>query len=332
MIAVDSYRLRAPAFLAILVMAVVAAGAAGAAGAQRMPLRQVDWNAALLADPHITPIADCPPFPFAELGPCIEVAADDAGLPGNFGGDQPVGSVIGYAATAPGDVLYGDLDGDGIDEAVIRVESGGTAGTIGMLLYREGEPRPELVLVRAGYKLFPRIEDGRLVLWEPFYFGFEGNCCPTGAYQVAYRLTGNALQLIEIPGESPLWLILGERERPATFAEVTVVAFYRALQAGRFEEAYTFLSPDFQAANPYPEWRAGFATTRSIEVETQPGLEFTDDRGRSVYEVLVRLIAVDATAGGGTVTRRFAGVWLLVKGTPPGYSLRLDSAQIGLAP
>ena len=151
-------------------------------------------------------------------------------------------------------------------------------------------------------------------------------------YQASYRLAGSVLRLLEVPGESPLWLFTGEDERPATFAEVTVVAFYRALQEDRFEEAYAFLSPDFQAANPYLAWRSGFATTRRIEVETRPGVEVTDERGRSVYEVLVRLIVVDAAAGGGTVTRRFAGVWRLVEGVPPRYPLRLDAAQIGLAP
>ncbi len=328
MIASGRWRPRA----ALVALFMIAVASAGAARAQRVSLRQVDWNAALLADPRVTLVADCPPVPFVRLGPCIEVAADDVGLPGNFGGDQMITSVAGYAATAPGDVLYGDLDGDGVEEAAIRVESGGTAGTLGILIYREGESRPELALARAGYKLFPRIERDRLVLWEPFYFGFEANCCPVAARQTAYQLTGNALRLLEIAGESPIWLVLGERERAATFAEVTVVAFYRALQASRFEEAYAFLSPDFQSANPFPEWREGFATTRSIEVETQAGAEFTDDRGRSVYEVLVWLIAVDTTSGGGTVTRRFAGVWLLVEGVPPGYPLRLDSALIGLAP
>ena len=46
------------------------------------------------------------------------------------------------------------------------------------------------------------------------------------------------------------------------------------------------LRPAFQAANPFSQWKAGFADTQSIEVETAAG--------RSPSEVLMRLTAMDS--------------------------------------
>ena len=83
-----------------------------------------------------------------------------------------------------------------------------------------------------------------------------------------------------------------------------MVAFYQALNDKQYEDAYAFLSPAFQAANPFERWKAGYANTRSIEVETAPGA--------SPSEVLILLTAVDARPGGGTVTQRFKGSWMLL--------------------
>ena len=319
-----------------LVLVSLALGAFGVARAAQTPLRQERWDVVVLAEPRITVPPDCPSFPFlVRLGPCIEVAADEVGPAVNIGSEQAPRAVVGYAATHPDDVIYGDLDRDGIEEAVIRIESGGTAGTIGFLLYRAVDSRPELVHVRAGYKLFPRIQDGLLYVTEPFYFGFEGNCCPTGAYQTAHRLAGDALELLEVPGASAQWFITGEAGRPASFAEVIVTGFYRALAAGRFAEAYAFLSPAFQAGYPFAEWRAGFTTTRSIAVETMPGAEGNESgeaSGKYIYEVFVTITATDELPSGELVTRRFAGAWYLIKGQPPRLPLLLDAARIAALP
>jgi len=188
------------------------------------------------------------------------------------------------------------------------------------------------VTVRAGYKLYPFIQSGQLFLIEPYYFGFEGNCCPTAAVQAAYRLTGDRLELLALPDESPQWLLSGPIERRVTFAEATVVAFYRALDAGRFEDAYSFLSPAYQAEHPIAACQAGYSRTRSIEVVTSPGGSFVDGAGRRVYEVLVSLVALDEVATGGLVRRNFTGVWRLVEGEAPGLPLRLDTAQIEILP
>jgi hypothetical protein len=319
--------LRRAAVLAVAMFVLI-----GAAGVAATAQQSTDWDTVILSDPRITLVPDCPRF-VESLGPCIEVA-DDGATPSSVpaSGDRPP-MIVGYAATAPGDVGYGDLDGDGAGEAVIRIESGGTAGTIGFLLFRDGPAGPSLITARSGYKVFPRIEQGRLLLTQPYYFGFEGNCCPTAAVTEVYILDGDDLRLLTIPGESPGWSVFGPNgEYPATFAEVTVAGFYNALDHGACDDAYAFLSPAFQAAHPFPAWREGFATTRRIMAETFGTREIVDLDGRMTYEVIVSLAVEDELASSERIGRRYAGVWYLVEGPGSGLPLRLNDARIGEVP
>jgi hypothetical protein len=271
--------------LALIVPAVYGAGA---------PLRGVDWNAALAADPQVRVRADVPQPPFMRLGPFITTSTGDA-------------EVSGYAATA--DVQYGDLDGDGTEEAVIPVISGGTAGMTGFLLYREGEDRPRLVAAVPGYKLFVEIQDGVLAVHRPGYVGFEPNCCPSATVVTWYVLAGNTLTPV------------GEIERPNVQSqEVTVVAFYAALNERRFADAYAFLSPAYQASYPFDSWSAGFANTERITVD-QARAELLPDA------VVITVTAVDRLLSGGTVTRRFGGAWYLVW-SPTAHRWLLDRAEL----
>lgn len=311
---------------AVLLMAV----ASGHSTANQ--LQSIDWNAVVLSDPRVMQLSDCPHL-IDTLGPCIEVAVDRSTPEADATPDDPSAMIVGYAATAPEDVVYGDLDADGTDEAVIRIESGGTAGTIGFLLFRDGRTHPRLVTARSGYKLYPRIEQGRLLVTQPYYFGFEGNCCPSAAVTEMYTLDGDDLVLLSIPGQSPRWSVVGpDGEYSATFAEVVVAGFYRALDHGAFEDAYGFLSPMFQTEHPFQEWRDGFATTRRIEATTLGSRETFAEDGVPAYEVIVSLAVVDELPSGERLGRRFAGVWLVVEGSWPGLSLRLDAARIGEVP
>jgi hypothetical protein len=201
-------RVSLPAALALaFVLATV-----GRATAQRTPLRSVDWDAVIPSEPRISPVPDCPLFPFAP-GPCIEVQADASALPPGIPGFEDVTgfgpvTIAGYADTLPEDIVYGDLDGDGAEEAVIRVESGGTAGTIGFLIFREGDGRPALVTAVDGYKVYPQIENGRLVVRQPYYFGFEGNCCPTARWQRATSPAHGSWSRAHGPGWDSGWIEL----------------------------------------------------------------------------------------------------------------------------
>lgn len=292
----------------------------------------IDWNAVLLSDSRITQASDCPPL-IGTFGLCIEVAVDGVTPRAVPASDDRLATIVGYAVTAPDDVMYGDLDGDGMDEAVIRIESGGTAGTIGFLLFRDGRTMPRLMTAQSGYKLFPRIEQGRLLVTQPYYFGFEGNCCPSATVTEMYGLDDDHLQFLSIPGQSPQWSVFGPAgEYPATFAEVIVAGYYQALDHGAFDDAYGFLSPTFQDDHPYQEWQDEFATTRSIEAMTFGGRETFDVEGRLVHEVIVSLAVVEEPATGGRRGRRFAGVWLVIEGAWPGRPLRMNEVRIGEVP
>jgi hypothetical protein len=265
--------------LVLLALSTAGSGVSAPANAAGLPLRQMDWPAVLASDPAVTidPDAFRPP---GETGPYVHVTTSRS----------QADVVEGYASTS--DVLYADLDGDGAEEAVIPIYSGGTAGNVGFLLYREDSPAPKLVLAQDGYKLGFEVERDSLVISEASYIGFEPNCCPSAITRTTNRLDGD--RLVAVTTEIV----------PNDVQESTVWAFYRALSERQYDDAYAFYSPAFKANQPFDRWKAGYATTQSIEVETSPG--------PTQNEVQIELTSVDARPGGGTVTRKFRGTWTLI--------------------
>ncbi len=275
--------MRAVALTVALIVGVVAGslppGSSRSVAAAGTPLRQVDWQQTLASEPRIT--IDPGAFPIPGItGPYVRIA------PQSLGAD----SLEGYALIE--DAAFADLDSDGAEEAIIPVASGGTAGLLGIMLYHEDASGPRLVLVETGYKMSFTIEGSRLVIYQPNYIGFEPNCCPSSMTRTTTTLQGNSL----VPWATEI--------EPNDVQEMTVSAFYRALSDRQYDAAYGFLSPTYQANNPFEQWKAGYATTQSIEVETATGAAPT--------EVLIELTAVDRRSGGGTVTQRFRGSWALV--------------------
>jgi hypothetical protein len=242
-------------------------------------LRAVDWPRALVADPALEPDTELPPIPGFEHRPYVTVRGMDG--------------VGGYAMTDG--ILYLDISGDEREEAVVALFSGGTAGNLGLLVYREGAAGPELAGVLPGYKVGAVADGGDLVVRAPLYAGWEANCCPSGMQETRYRLEGDEL----VAGAH---MDQGIPE----MRELTVQEFYRHLDAGALEKAYRFLSPRAQELFPYDGWAAGYASTESIEVTT------TDRPERSV--VAVDITATDRGPAGMT-TSRFEGEWVLVWGS-----------------
>jgi hypothetical protein len=89
--------------------------------------------------------------------------------------------------------------------------------------------------------------------------------------------------------------------------ETVVETYYRALDAGRFEAAWTMLTPAVRATfGPFEAWRDGYATTlsnapRDIEVA----------REGAVATIAHQLVTEDRSSCG-PVQRRFAVRWKLV--------------------
>jgi hypothetical protein len=76
-------------------------------------------------------------------------------------------------------MVYGDVTGDGINEAVVAIPSGGTAGNLGVLIYGLVNKKVTLLDEIQGYKIGGLIENHRLVTQVPFYLENEPNCCPS---------------------------------------------------------------------------------------------------------------------------------------------------------
>lgn len=285
--------------------------------ADPVPLRQVDWNAVITGDPRLQSATGCVPRleGVSQLGPCVSVEPGAVAGPYDLNGAPlPGGGFAGYARTALGDVLYADLDRDGSEEAVVATESTGTGGSFGFLVYRAAEPGPRLIAAVPGYKLYATLENGILVAYQPYYFGFEANCCATAGTRTVYALEGARL----IQG-APVFYVDPDYQQPVTFAQATVIGFYRALGLGQYEEAYALLSPRFQAQNPFPAWRAGYAGTGAIAV--------TVWQGEQPEEVVVFLDVQEAQRDGRIITRYFAGSWFLVA-SADGTRLLLDRAVL----
>jgi hypothetical protein len=252
-------------------------------------IRRVDWNATIAADSGLE-------VSQVEGRPYVTVRA--AGV----GGHPLLDSIV-----------YIDMDDDGAEEAAIPLYSGGTAGNIGFLVYRQATPAPQLTAWHDGYKLGLAVEAGRLVARNALYAGWEPNCCPSGLSFDTYTLQNQQLHLVA--------------HREEGFAEMqtaTVEHFYELLGRKELQAAYALLADTEQAQTPYNAWAAGYADTLAIQATTAAD-PATPNRVR------VDLAATDHTADGGQVVRHFAGTWELVWGGA-GHGWMLANPQLQAVP
>lgn len=235
-------------------------------------IRQTDWAKVLQNDPQLKQEQPFEPFKIY-----ISVKAAD--------------TVTG--APDLDNIVYVDMDKDGLEEAGIPLISGGTAGNTGFLLYRYAQPAPRLVGWQEGYKQGLKAVDGKLVSTNALYSGWEPNCCPSGYSTITYSLTGDKLAVASSRSDGYV-----EAQPP------TVTQFYDLISAGELKDAYAFLSASYQKANPYDKWAAGFATTEKVTAEA------VADKS-APNTVKVNLESTDSTNGGGHVTKKFSGTWKL---------------------
>ena len=91
-------------------------------------------------------------------------------------------------------VHFEDLTGDGREEAVVVVESGGTAGDLAVAVYGLAEGAPELLLFeRLGGHVEVRL--GLIVIEEGVYEADDPQCCPSRLREIAYGWDGAAFAL-----------------------------------------------------------------------------------------------------------------------------------------
>ena len=92
-------------------------------------------------------------------------------------------------------VHFEDLTGDGREEAVVVVESGGTAGDIAVAVYglREGIPDRLFFQPLSGHV---EVRVGLVVIQEGVYAAGEPRCCPSRLRESAYGWQGGAFTLV----------------------------------------------------------------------------------------------------------------------------------------
>ena len=202
----------------------------------RVDLKTIDWATVIAAEPRLRH-PDAPQLDSVR-GPYVE-GADNA---------------YGYAMVDA--VEYGDISGDGRDEAMIQLYSGGTAGNTGLLVYADGGATPRFIGTLSGYKMFGRAEGGRLQVQQTAYAGWEPNCCPSGISTTLYRLASGRLIRQSTRNE-------GYPEAQA----MTVEHFYDLLNLREYADAYRLLGRKFALRQPFARWRAGYSKTTAITVD-----------------------------------------------------------------
>ena len=220
----------------------------------------------------------------------------------------------GYAVL--GSVTYGDISGDGFDEAIITLNSGGTAGNTGLLVFQQDAASkitlagPNEFYSSFGYKSYGQIDKGDLVIGNVVSAGWEPNCCQSGFVERRFRLINGRMTQ---QGQATEAGSLGARS-------MTIEHFYSLISAKKFDDAYKFTTPAFQAREPFDKWKSGYATTKSVEAQST----VSEQAG----PVKFKLTAVDTTPTG-DLTRTFTGVWTLIYSTAK-HQWLLDTAEVQL--
>lgn len=108
-------------------------------------------------------------------------------------------------------VQYGDIDGDGVDEAALHVNCSNGGGTGGgelrfdLFIYRVTDERLDLIDVLRTLDVeddqlpsLPgdaQLGDGSIIVPSAYYGPSDGTCCPTGRATTTWRYDGTRLVL-----------------------------------------------------------------------------------------------------------------------------------------
>ena len=104
------------------------------------------------------------------------------------------------------EVMYADVTGDGIDEAIVPIDSGGTAGDIAFLVLT-----PSGTGTKTLFKLTPEngsgglavaVEGGQVVMTQPIYGPEDPNCCPGALRKTTYMWNGTSLAVESVKTEA----------------------------------------------------------------------------------------------------------------------------------
>jgi hypothetical protein len=138
------------------------------------------------------------PSPPADPAPTVSAVQEI-----NFSDPNLIGPVIdefGGGEVLPERVIYTDMTGDGVDEAVVIVESGGTMGDLGVAIFEVRDGRAGVMqFIHAGGRIDVRFADvglGILVALEPVYAAGDPQCCPSQLQETVYQWDGEQFAVI----------------------------------------------------------------------------------------------------------------------------------------
>lgn len=99
-------------------------------------------------------------------------------------------SLAGGGEVQPDGVRYVDLTGDGVEEAVVTISSGGTQGDIGVAVYRVvgGMARRDFFQKLAGRV---EVRGDSIVVTDGVYERGDAACCPSRLQETVYGWTGS---------------------------------------------------------------------------------------------------------------------------------------------
>jgi hypothetical protein len=157
-------------------------------------------------------------------------------------------------------ITYGDIDHDGIEEAVIVFYTGGTAGDCSYaIMKRFASGGVRMVTMGEMYKGFAEISNDTLHVTSSLYTPtmWEGNSYPQSKSEESYLLKDGKLFRVDSTA-------LGVPDGAWSVTE----DFYGLLQSREFKTAYDLhLAPEYKAQHPYNEWVKEYEDADSIEFE-----------------------------------------------------------------
>jgi len=255
------------------------------------------------ASPTATPTPSLTPLPTALPAPRPTSAAPP---------DQSIRStdweaMLGAQPTAlPGYVFdwikYADLDGDGVEEALVPYHSGGTAGIYYYTVFRQTASGPVEVGGAGGEEVGVAMQDGYLVAQTFVRAGWEANCCASGKLLTGYTLRGDVLEPVA------QWH-MGD----TSMARWMLSLYFSIWDQQRYPNAYTFLDDSIRAQVSFDQWRQDrqHIEPDDVEISFTPPLTTTDTLQPlgTVLTATITMTGQYTPPGGRPETRYYTGTW-----------------------
>lgn len=150
-------------------------------------------------EPEATPTSS--PEPTSSPAPTLEPTATVVASPDIEGVDFSQVPAVedllaeGGGRLLPEQIIFADLTGDGAEEAVVPISSGGSGGNVAYAVfgYRGGDLEELLVVRPEAGRVTVSVEDGALVETQPVYAPEDPLCCPSELRHTYYRWDGSEL-------------------------------------------------------------------------------------------------------------------------------------------